>query len=222
MLLEQFLDFSDGEIKKIYEGLPSTHMKNFVDHKHILELLPDLMSQYDDAGPGILIALPTSNYLNLNKGEAIYIPADGIYAYLSGDNVECMARSDNVLNTRLCPRADRDAAEFMAALIFKPKSVDEAILRGKKSEKGLNGHTKVFVPPMSDFYLLVTELEDNETENIQAPQGPSILVLTAGQGKLRADKKEHLLKEGYVYFVECNAEIELHSGRDIGKSYAVL
>jgi mannose-6-phosphate isomerase len=39
------------------------------------------------------------NFLTLNPGEAIYIPADGIHAYLSGDIIECMARSNNVLNS---------------------------------------------------------------------------------------------------------------------------
>ena len=70
------------------------------------------------------------NYLPLQKGDAIYVPADGIHAYLSGDIVECMARSDNVLNTGFCPRADRDSIDlFTAALMFSLKSAGDAILK---------------------------------------------------------------------------------------------
>jgi len=31
--------------------------------------------------------------MSLHAGDAIYIPADGIHAYLSGDIVECMTRA---------------------------------------------------------------------------------------------------------------------------------
>jgi len=67
------------------------------------------------------VALLTMNHLVLEKEEAIYVPADGIHAYSSGDIVECMARSDNVLNTGFCPRANRDSVDmFTAALTFSP------------------------------------------------------------------------------------------------------
>jgi mannose-6-phosphate isomerase len=42
------------------------------------------------------------NYLVLQLGEAVCFPADGIHAWLSGNIVECMARSDNVINTGFC------------------------------------------------------------------------------------------------------------------------
>lgn len=81
----------------------------------------------------------------------------GIHAYLSGDIVECMARSDNVLNIGFCPRADRDSIDlFTATLTFSPKNSDEAILKPKLSDKGTKGHTKVLAPPMSEFDMLAT------------------------------------------------------------------
>jgi mannose-6-phosphate isomerase len=150
------------------------------------------------------------NYLVLEKGQAIYVPANGIHAYLSGNIVECMARSDNVLNTGFCPRADRDSAElFTSALTFSPKSAEEAILKPKKSEKGANGHTKVLAPPMSEFDMLVTELKAGETEIVKALQGPSIMIVTGGKGTLRADGWEHEVKEGFVFFIGYDTEIEL-------------
>lgn len=69
------------------------------------------------------------NYLVLQFGEAVYVPADGIHAWLSGDIVECMARSDNVINTGFCPRADRDSIDlFTYALTFEPHSAEESKL----------------------------------------------------------------------------------------------
>merc|ERR1711964_830672 len=101
-----------------------------------------------------------------------------------------MARSDNVLNTGFCLRADRDSIElFTAALTFSPRSADEALLKPKSSPKGTNGHTQVLAPPMSKFDMLVTALK-----------GPAILIVTGGKGVLKAEGKETEVKEGYVFF----------------------
>lgn len=138
--------------------------------------------------------------------------ASGIHAYLSGDIVECMARSDNVLNTGFCPRADRDSIElFTAALTFSPRSADEALLKPRSSPKGRNGHTQVLAPPMSEFDMLVTVLKSGEKEAIEALKGPAILIVTGGKGVLKAEGKETEVKEGYVFFVGYNTEIELVS-----------
>jgi mannose-6-phosphate isomerase len=121
-----------------------------------------------------------------------------------------MARSDNVLNTGFCPRADRDSIElFTAALTFSPKNADEALLKSKKSDKGLKGHTQVLAPPLSEFDMLITKLKGEETETIKALQGPAILIVTGGKGKMRAEGKEHEVKEGYVFFIGYNTDIEL-------------
>jgi mannose-6-phosphate isomerase len=95
----QILSASDEEITEVYETLKNTPANDFRDHKYIPELLPRLAEQYDKSDPGNLVALLTMNFLVLEKGESIYVLADGIHAYLSGNIVECMAWSDNVLNT---------------------------------------------------------------------------------------------------------------------------
>jgi hypothetical protein len=37
------------------------------------------------------------NHFHLKSGEAIYIPVNVLHTYLSGDIIECMAVSDNVI-----------------------------------------------------------------------------------------------------------------------------
>lgn len=201
---------SDEEITEVYNDLRKTPIAKFGKHFYIPALLPCLAQQYSKSDPGNLVALLTMNHLVLQKGDAIYIPADGIHAYLSGDIVECMARSDNVFNTGFCPRADRDSVElFSSALTFGPHSPEDAILKPTKSEKGLKGRTKILAPPMPEFDMLVTELKAGQRETIKALQGPSIMVVTSGSGDLKAESKGHALKEGYVFFIGYNAEIEL-------------
>lgn len=123
-----------------------------------------------------------------------------------------MARSDNVLNTGFCPRADRDSIElFTAALTFSPKSADDAILKPRISSKGSNGHTQVLAPPLSEFNMLVTKLKGGEKEKIQALEGPAILIVTGGEGMLKAKGEEKEIREGYVFFVGYDTELEFIS-----------
>jgi mannose-6-phosphate isomerase len=121
-----------------------------------------------------------------------------------------MARSDKVLNTGFCPRADGDSIElFTAALTFSPKSADEALLKPRLSPRGKNGLTQVLAPPVSDFNMLVTVLKSRERETIEALKGPAIMVVTRGQGVLKAEGKETKIKEGYVFFIGYGTEIGL-------------
>ena len=163
------------------------------------------------------------NFLNLSAGDAIFVPADAPHAYLSGNIVECMARSNNVLNTGFCPRADADSVElFTSAMTFSPHNAEEVKLGTSKTEKSINGKTSLYAPPMSEFNMLKTSLQDGEKETITAIAGPSVLFAISGSGKLLADGKTHDIKEGYVFFVGQGVEVsyEASSGLDVYQAYA--
>ena len=123
-----------------------------------------------------------------------------------------MARSDNVLNTGFCPRADRDSPSlFTSALTFSPSSGEDAILKPSSSDKSGNGKTKVLAPPMSEFNMLVTNLGKGEKETIKAIKGPSVMLVTAGKGKLKAGGETKEAKEGYVFFIGQGTELAIES-----------
>ena len=163
------------------------------------------------------------NFMTLSAGEAIYVPADAPHAYLYGDIVECMARSNNVLNTGFCPRADRDSIElFTSALTFSPHSAEETRLLSKKSDKGKMGKTIVYAPPMSEFNMLATHLEENDKEIISPIAGPTVLFITRGSGTMRAGDKTWKIREGFVFFVGQGTELtyETEKSTEIYSAYA--
>ena len=163
------------------------------------------------------------NFLTLSAGDAIYVPADAPHAYLSGDIVECMARSNNVLNTGFCPRADRDDIElFTSALTFGPHNAEEVKLGTRETDKSKNGKTAEYAPPMSEFNMLKTSLQTGEKETIKAIAGPSVLLATSGSGKMTADGQTHDIKEGYIFFVGQGVEVtyDALSGSTIYQAYA--
>ena len=156
------------------------------------------------------------NFLTLSAGDAIYVPADAPHAYLSGDIVECMARSNNVLNTGFCPRADRDGVElFTAALTFSPQTAKEVLLKPTTSGRGRNGKTVEYKPDMSGFNVVKTALGDGDTDTIEEIGGPSVLFVISGSGKLMAQAELYDLKKGLIFFVSQGVETMYEAEQDL-------
>ena len=163
---------------------------------HVLGLIPRLESMYGIEDNGNLVALLCMNFLVLNAGSAIYIPADGIHAYLTGNIIDCMARSNNVINTGFCPRADRDDIDlFVNALTFQQHDPEEPILKRQKSEKSTNGRTD----GMSEFNMLFTALVAGEEETVKEIKGPSIAVAISGRGRMNAGGKDFDISEAGAF-----------------------
>ncbi|KAK2055548.1 phosphomannose isomerase type I [Colletotrichum caudatum] len=197
------------------DALASPRGRDVLDPKdsHVADLLPRLQGQYGPGDPGTLVALLCMNYLVLDAGDALYIPADGVHAYLSGDIVECMARSNNVLNTGFCPPGDRSNVDlFAGALTFRAHSEADVLLPPRPSPRGARGRTVVYPPPLSEFDMLKTDLsagagdKDGGTEVIRAGEGPAVAIVTDGEGVLEADGKTFDVKAGYIWFIAPGVE----------------
>lgn len=185
---------------------------------HVAELLPRLQGQYGPGDAGSIVALTCMNFLVLDPLEAVYIPADGIHAYLSGNIVECMARSNNVLNVGFCPAADRNSVDLFAdTLTFRAHSREDVVLPATGSERSKAGRTRVYRPPMSEFDMLVAGLRAGEWDEIARGDGPGVMIVTQGTGKMGADGKEFELKEGFIYYVAPGVDLkwETESGMQI-------
>ncbi|KAI0593217.1 RmlC-like cupin domain-containing protein [Biscogniauxia sp. FL1348] len=189
-------------VKKVQRALSEVPKTQYGEAAYILDLLPRLQDQYGPEDAGSLVALLCMNYLVLDAGDAVFIPADGIHAYLTGDIVECMARSNNVLNVGFCPPADRNNADLFAdTLTFKAHSKADVTLASQKSTKSKNGKTVVYKPPMSEFDMLKVDLAAGDMEEITASEGPGVMIVTSGVGVMYADGVEFQLKQGYIFFV---------------------
>jgi mannose-6-phosphate isomerase len=81
------------------------------------ELLARIADEYP-GDPGLLVALMT-NHVVLRKGEALWLPAGNIHAYLRGTGIELMGPSDNVVRGGLTPKRV-DVTELMKVVDFRP------------------------------------------------------------------------------------------------------
>lgn len=211
-VVKAMLSAEEKDIGAAVEALHKTDKSKFGDETYIPDLIPRLAEQYDKTDPGLVVALITMNYLVLQPGEGIYIPADGIHAYLAGDIIECMARSNNVLNTGFCPAAERNSVDlFCSCLTFAPHSADECMLKPHSYKGSKNGKTTEFRPPMSEFNMLVTDIKKGESEILAAVDGPSIAIATKGGATLKAKGKEYKVSEGNIFFFGQGTEVTLDS-----------
>ncbi|WP_150306925.1 mannose-6-phosphate isomerase, class I [Planctomonas psychrotolerans] len=151
--------------------------------------------------PGIVTAL-LLNYVSLSRGEALYLPAGNIHAYLSGLGVELMAASDNVLRGGLTPK-HVDVAELLDVLDFR--AVPVPYLHPHRPEEGV----EVFRPEVPDFQLVRVALDATTLQAGYRIAGPAIAICVSGQVTIAGSRTEASVARGQaVYITPDEAELQ--------------
>jgi len=88
--------------------------------------------------------------LELEPGEALFLPAGQLHSYLYGTAVEIMANSDNVLRGGLTPK-HVDVPELLATLDFAPRPPEVLAPRGDGVLEAR------YATPAREFELAVVE-----------------------------------------------------------------
>ncbi len=121
---------------------------------------------------GVVVSL-LLNLVQVSPGQALYLGAGNLHAYLGGLGVEVMANSDNVLRGGLTPK-HVDVDELLAVLDFAP--LVEPVMVSRTVGPGL----AVFDTPVPDFRLWIHSLEPGQGLELRC-EGPTILMCTSGQ-----------------------------------------
>lgn len=140
---------------------------------------------------GVLASL-LLNRVTLRPGEALYLPAGNLHAYLSGIAVEAMASSDNILRGGLTPK-HVDVPELLRVLDFS--AGDVPVLHGSP-----HGSERVYGTPATEFRLSRLELEPGGASTLSSA-GPQILLCTSGAVRLRCGQTELALARGGTAWV---------------------
>ncbi|WP_432495559.1 mannose-6-phosphate isomerase, class I [Kineococcus gypseus] len=160
-----------------------------------------LLAGHHPGDAGVLVST-LLNQVRLSAGEALYLPAGNVHAYLSGTGVELMASSDNVLRGGLTPK-HVDVPELLRVLdfrvlpppllpprrvsgdevVFAPGDVDDFALSVLRVRAGASTTWRRAVPRS----LLCLEGEvrvESATSHVVLPRGGSAFA-TAGEHPLR-------------------------------------
>ena len=160
----------------------------------------ELIEHYP-ADPGVLVSL-LLNRVSLSPGQAIYLPAGNIHAYLSGLGIEVMASSDNVLRGGLTPK-HVDVPELLKTVSFESVTVPAVEVR----RTGLG--QELYCPPFDEFALQRLELRAGSGSMASsdvplAQNGPVLVLAVSGSIVLDSPRGDLLVPRGSSAFVPAN------------------
>jgi mannose-6-phosphate isomerase len=158
---DEVRELAEACAARLERGSPSPR----ADHTVVL-----LQSEYP-GDPGVVTSL-LLNPVTLQPGDAMFVPAGGVHAYLTGVAVEVMASSDNVLRAGLTSK-HVDVPELL-------RNVDYVAAPPIRiAPEVFHGATRVFYAPVDDFELSVTDLVDDAPHPLPG-RGPRILLCLGG------------------------------------------
>jgi mannose-6-phosphate isomerase len=117
------------------------------------------------------------NLVELQPGEAIFIPTGDLHAYLEGAGIEVMANSDNVLRGGLTDKYI-DIPELMRTLNFNPCDIE--ILRPFKTGK----HELTYPLEIEEFRLSKITLKKGDFYLSKTKRNVEIMICLKGNGSI--------------------------------------
>ncbi|KAK5170189.1 Mannose-6-phosphate isomerase [Saxophila tyrrhenica] len=201
--------------------------------------LADLMQRLNGQFPSDIGLFVTFflNYVKLEVGEAMFLKADDIHAYLSGgthptyppsifftnefitDIIECMASSDNVVRAGFTPKF-KDVPTLTSMLTYSYAPIAEQkmsptpypYVKLNSTAFQSNSACTLYDPPIEEFSVVKAELNSEGAKaTFGALEGPSVVLCTQGKGRVSVGPKVEELREGWVYFVGATAELVVES-----------
>jgi mannose-6-phosphate isomerase len=155
------------------------------------------LGRYYPGDPGVLAAL-LMNRVTLHPGDALYMPAGNLHAYLSGGGVEIMANSDNVMRGGLTPKYV-NVDELLAILDFTPGF--RGLITPVEESRGLWRYPA----PAPEFALWRIETR-GEPVNVPAGTSGRILLVTDGNVSVRSATQELDLVRGEAALLSAGEE----------------
>jgi mannose-6-phosphate isomerase len=183
--------------------------RKFTEDDQAYKWMIDLHNEYpEDIGVFSPILL---NLICLKPGQAMFLPAGELHAYLDGVGIELMANSDNVLRGGLTPK-HVDVPELLNVLNFEEREID--ILSPEES----NECERIYSSHADEFVLSVITLKRNLTCYSPTNRSVEILLCTDGEviitdlgnnDKLAFDKGKSIIIPSAVkrYCIEGNATL---------------
>jgi mannose-6-phosphate isomerase len=135
--------------------------------------LPGQLAEQYPGDLGVVVAL-LLNHVTLMSGEAIWMPAGNLHAYLRGTGIEIMAGSDNVLRGGLTPKRV-DVDELLRVLRFEV--LDEPVVRPVAVAPGV----VTWPTPVREFALYRVLLDEATPQVAVELNGPREVFCLRGE-----------------------------------------
>ena len=177
-----------------------SHAGTLVKDSLLIELAEDYPGD-----PGIVVAL-LLNRVTLRKGQALYLPAGNMHAYIRGLGIELMAASDNVLRGGLTSK-HVDVPELLS--VVSDKVVPVPILEPRNVAPGID----LFVPDVPDFVLAHVDVSSktSESETLSLTRH-AIVTCTSGNVTVHGSESSLELSQGKNALISAEEQAISFSG----------
>ena len=118
------------------------------------------------------------NLICLEPGQALFLPAGALHAYLTGLGIELMANSDNVLRGGLTAK-HIDVPELLRVVNFEPCPVDLL----ETMDCGVT--EKVYITPVEEFVLSLISVSAENSYTSSTQRSAEILLCSDGQAAMQ-------------------------------------
>lgn len=184
-----------GMVAKITSKLDRSELDNL-----FLQLHKDFPN---DVG---LLSIYFLNVLHLKPGQAIYLAANVPHAYISGDCIECMACSDNVVRAGLTPKF-KDVDTLLRLVSYEGAPAEDKLYQPVQLDRDNQPHTRTFIPTVPDFAVAEIKVSKGVSRYsvTNRPHG-CILLVCSGKATMKADGLGEVpLEFGRIVFVPAKA-----------------
>ena len=158
------------------------------------EFEPDLswtpkIEEFFPGDIGVVVAL-LLNHVVLEPGDAVFLEAGNLHAYLSGTGMELMANSDNVVRGGLTPK-HIDVDELLSVVDCTP--IDAPVQRA-------DSPVFTFEAAVPEFALTRYELTPTSDQTVRSTSA-DILIVASGSATVRSTDTDLELRQGEVAFI---------------------
>lgn len=225
-------DMATVQIKTLIARLIEEEQQKEGECNELNQVIIRLSQQYpNDRGCMCPLLL---NYVKLNAGESFFMKASEPHAYLSGDILECMACSDNVVRAGLTPKfIDKKTLYDMLTYDYgKPNLVkptvysNEFVELNSNCQNGNDVHVrKTYTPPIDEFEITVLDLPQEIVKEytFEKHDSPTFVLVCEGEGNASfhqendmmsddyQDSNTFSLRKGEVYFLAANTSMKINN-----------
>lgn len=144
------------------------------------------------------------NFVRLEPGQAIFLKANEPHAYLSGDCIECMAKSDNVIRAGFTPKF-KDVQQLYSSLSYESKKLSDLMIHPVLA---VDGFTSTYLTGIEnsirEFRVDKIHFDSDGALSKEfvfpARPGGSILIVIKGMFRVK-DGFNVKAESGCVYFI---------------------
>lgn len=175
--------------------------------RDVSSCLGDLLLKLNSQFPGDIgcFSIYFLNLISLQPGDAMFLRANEIHAYIYGDCVEVMACSDNTVRAGLTPKF-LDVQTLCEMLDYNPAPAESKRFPCRRDDH--DSHVSIYDPPIPDFTVMRIQVSSGEEYTVQPIDSGSILLVISGSARsLTSD--DITLGRGSVLWLSANHSLSL-------------